>query len=58
MTDRLTCDVDSCSNPAMAKALPTYGVTDHEGLRCRACLLYDLERDWFKKWRQEILSDG
>lgn len=48
------CDVKGCEEPALAKVQPTYGATDHIALRCRDCLLYDLEREWFGEWRSKI----
>lgn len=48
------CDVNGCEEPALAKVLPTYGDTDHVAHRCRDCLLYDLEREWFGEWRSKI----
>lgn len=48
------CAVNGCEDPAIAKVLPTHGQTDHSALRCRDCLLYDLEREWFGEWRHNI----
>jgi len=54
MTEKVECDVQGCENPALAKVLPTHGETDHHALRCRECLLYDIEREWFGEWRSKI----
>jgi len=48
------CDVNGCDSPALVDVLPTYGQTDHHAYRCRDCLMYDLEREWFGEWRQKI----
>lgn len=50
----LTCDVEGCEDPALAAVHPTHGETEHHALRCRDCLIYDLEREWFGEWRQKI----
>lgn len=50
----LTCDVSDCENRAIASALPTHGETEHSALRCRDCLLYDLNRNHFAEWKQAI----
>ena len=48
------CDVEGCEKPAIANVLPTHGKTDHHAYRCRECLLYDLEREWFGEWQTKI----
>jgi len=53
----LTCDVSDCENRAMASALPTHGETEHSALRCRDCLLYDLDRHHFAEWKRAILRE-
>jgi len=54
VTERLQCDVSDCEKPALAKVFPTHGQTDHSALRCRKCLQYDLDRHWFREWREKI----
>jgi len=53
----LTCDVEGCDDPALAGVHPTHGETEHHALRCRDCLLYDLGREWFGEWREQINAD-
>jgi hypothetical protein len=53
----LTCDVSDCENRAIASALPTHGETEHSALRCRDCLLYDLNRHHFAEWKRAIQRD-
>ena len=55
MTDEsIVCSVTDCSAPAIARVFPTHGETDHSALRCRDCLEFDLDRDWFRQWADEI----
>lgn len=49
-----TCDVSGCDQRAIASVLPTHGATEHHALRCRDCLLYDLDRNHFREWKQAI----
>jgi len=55
--EELHCAVKGCENPAIARVLPTHGTTEHDALRCRDCLVYDLNREWFEGWRRSIERD-
>lgn len=50
----LECSVTDCDSPAIVRVFPTHGGTDHSALRCRDCLEYDLDRDWFRQWADAI----
>lgn len=51
---KIECGVNDCEKPALANVLPTHGETDDSAYRCRECLEYDLDRDWFSQWRGAI----
>jgi len=50
----LYCDVKGCEKPALARVFPTKGETNHEALRCRDCLMSDLNRRHFSEWASAI----
>jgi hypothetical protein len=52
------CDVSGCESPAITIVLPTNGRTDDVALRCRDCLEFDLDRDWFAEWADHIENRG